>query len=170
MEGTLQYMSPEQIESFPVDARTDLYGLGITAFQLLTGRLPYPDDDLAALREMHLNKDIPDPREFIKETPPVLAEFIMTCCRRNPDERYPDVDTALKVLLHFYGKDEQVTRKNLPDNMVSLYLFHDDEQREEVTQLLEEFVGKVRSRGIGFKLAEFSLEDQNKIFLDLNQQ
>ncbi|RUM92727.1 MAG: hypothetical protein DSZ23_00580 [Thermodesulfatator sp.] len=98
MEGTLQYMSPEQIESYPVDGRTDLYGLGITAFQLLTGRLPHPDDDPAKLMDLHLHTDIPDPREFVKETPPALAEFIMTCCRRNPDEHFPDVNTALNSL------------------------------------------------------------------------
>jgi len=42
MEGSLPYMLPEQIESYPVDARTDLYGLGITAFELLAGRKPHP--------------------------------------------------------------------------------------------------------------------------------
>ncbi len=160
MEGTLQYMSPEQIESYPVDGRTDLYGLGITAFHLLTGRLPYLDDDLAALREMHLNKDIPDPREFVKETPPGLAEFIKTCCRRNPEERYKDADTALKVLERLDNdKKGAHGRPVIPHNMVSLYLFHEDEQKEEVTRLLEEFADKVRTLGMSLKLVEFDLAE-----------
>ena len=156
MEGTLPYMSPEQIDSYPVDARTDLYGMGITAFELLTGRKPHPDDDLAALREMHLNKDIPDPREFVKTTPPLLAEFIMTCCRRNADERYHDAATALKVLTRLKEQSIDCVQPSVPQNMSSLHLFYDDEQRAEVTQLLEEFANKVRAHGLRLKLAEFN--------------
>ena len=105
-----------------------------------------------------------------KETPPALAEYIKTCCRRNPDERYPDAHTALKVLEKLYGEKRLTVRKTLPDNMVSLFLFHEDEQKDEVTKLLEEFVGKVGSKGIGLILAEFSLEQQSKIFLTLANQ
>ncbi|MEA3546408.1 MAG: protein kinase [Thermodesulfobacteriota bacterium] len=156
MEGTLPYMSPEQIDSYPVDARTDLYGLGITAFELLTSRKPHPDDDLAALRELHLNKDIPDPREFAKNTPPLLAEFIKTCCRRNPDERYQDVATALKVLMRLKEQSIDCVQPSVPQNMSSLYLFYDDEQRGEVTELLEEFALKVQAHGLRLQLAEFN--------------
>ncbi len=156
MEGTLPYMSPEQIDSYPVDARTDLYGLGITAFELLTGRKPHPDDDLAALREMHLNRDIPDPKEFVKTTPPLLAEFIMTCCRRNADERYQDATTALKVLMRLKEQSIDCVQPAPPQNMSSLHLFYDDEQRAEVTELLEEFATKVRAHGLRLQLAEFN--------------
>jgi serine/threonine protein kinase len=156
MEGTLPYMSPEQIESEPVDARTDRYGLGITAFELLTGRKPHPDDDLTALREMHLNKDIPDPREFLPGVPDLLAEFIMTCCRRNPDERYQDAATALKVLKRLKEQSIDCVQPSVPQNMSSLHLFYDDEQRGEVTELLEEFAQKVRAHGLRMKLAEFN--------------
>lgn len=155
MEGTLPYMSPEQIESYPVDARTDLYGLGITAFELLTGRKPYPDDDLAALKEMHLHNDIPDPREFIPDLPPLLAEFIMTCCRRNPGERYNDAATALKVLMRLKEQSIDCIHPSPPQNMSSLYLFYDDEQRPEATLLMEEFANKIRAHGLRMQLAEF---------------
>lgn len=156
MEGTLPYMSPEQIDSYPVDARTDLYGLGITAFELLTGRKPHPDDDLAALRELHLNKDIPDPREFASNTPPLLAEFIKTCCRRNADGRYQDAETAMKVLMRLKEQSIDCVQSPPPQNMSSLYLFYDDEQRGEVTELLEEFALKAQALGLRLQLAEFN--------------
>ncbi len=156
MEGTLPYMSPEQIESYPVDARTDLYGLGITAFELITGRKPYPDDDLAALMEMHLNNDIPDPREYVKNIPSLLAEFIMTCCRRNSNGRYNDAATAMKVLTRLKEQSIDCVQPSVPQNMSSLHLFYDDEQRGEVTELLEEFALKVRAHGLRMKLAEFN--------------
>jgi serine/threonine protein kinase len=156
MEGTLPYMSPEQIDSYPVDARTDLYGLGITAFQLLTGRLPHPDDDAAKLREMHLNKNIPDPRDFVSDIPPLLAEFIMTCCHRKPQDRYRNADEALQVLRRLHQKDSGAAHPDVPQNMISLFLFHDDEQQDEVTELLEEFADKALARGFRLKLAEFN--------------
>ena len=155
MEGTLPYMSPEQIESYPVDARTDLYGLGITAFELLTGRKPYPDDDLAALVEMHLHKDIPDPREFVDNLPSQLAEFVMTCCCRKPGERYKDAATAVKVLMRLKEQSVDCVQPSPPQNMSALYLFYDDEQSAEVTLLMEEFAHKVRSYGLRMQLAEF---------------
>jgi serine/threonine protein kinase len=158
MEGTLQYMSPEQIESYPVDARTDLYGLGITLFQLVTGKLPFPDDDLTALAQMHLEKDIPDPREYAGEMPAVLAEFVMKCGARNPDQRYPDADAALGVLKKLQ-EEVDTSRRSFPvQHMVSLYLFHSDEQRDEVTALLEEFADKANARGLSVKFTEFSLQ------------
>ncbi|HHD56122.1 MAG TPA: cyclic nucleotide-binding domain-containing protein, partial [Desulfobulbaceae bacterium] len=156
MEGTLPYMSPEQIDSYPVDARTDLYGLGITAFQLLTGRLPHPDDDAGALREMHLHKDIPDPREFVPDLPPLLAEFIMCCCRRDPAGRYQNADKALQALQRLHQDVSEEAQQSVPQNMISLFLFHDDEQQDEVTELLEEFADKALSRGFRLKLAEFN--------------
>ena len=156
MEGTLPYMSPEQIDSYPVDARTDLYGLGITAFELLTGRKPHPDDDLAALREMHLHKDIPDPRDFVNNLPSQLAEFVMTCCRRKPEERYHDAATAVRVLMRLKEQSVDCVQPSPPQNMSSLYLFYDDEQSAEVTLLMEEFVNKVRAHGLLMQLAEFN--------------
>ena len=137
MEGTLPYMSPEQIESDPVDARTDIYGMGITAFELLTGRKPHPDDDLVALRELHLNRDIPNPGEFVDNIPPLLAEFIMTCCRRNPDERYQDAATALKVLKRLKKQSFDNVQPSLPQNMSTMYFLYDDAQRDEVTERVE---------------------------------
>ncbi len=158
MEGTLQYMSPEQIESYPVDARTDLYGLGVTLYQLVTGRLPFPDDDLAALAQMHIEKDIPDPREVVDDIPPALAEFIKKCGSRDPYQRYADAEAALKVLYKLQEKQD-ASRQQLPvQHMVSLYLFHNDEQRDEVTALLEEFADKAHALGLNVKFTEFSLQ------------
>ncbi len=155
MEGTLQYMSPEQIESYPVDGRTDLYGLGITAFHLLTGRLPYPDDNPAKLREMHLYNDIPDPRDFVKNIPALLAEFIMRCCRRNPDERYSSAESALKVLKLLVKESIDCIPYEMPQNMSTLHIFYDDEQAMEVTRLLEEFAEKIKRQGLRLQLADF---------------
>lgn len=80
----------------------------------------------------------------------------MTCCRRNADERYQDATTALKVLMRLKEQSIDCVQPAPPQNMSSLHLFYDDEQRAEVTELLEEFATKVRAHGLRLQLAEFN--------------
>ena len=56
--GTVAYMAPEQIESEKLDERTDIYALAITAYEMLTGRRPFPEDDIQTLMQIHLSEDI----------------------------------------------------------------------------------------------------------------
>jgi serine/threonine protein kinase len=69
--GTVAFMSPEEIEGESVDQRSDIYVLGITAYEMLTGRRPFPEDDLPALLNMHLEQDIPDPAELRPDIPEI---------------------------------------------------------------------------------------------------
>lgn len=155
MEGTIQYMAPEQIESNPVDARTDLYCLGITAFELLAGKRPYPEDDLRALMVMRLRVDIPDPAESIGGLPEALSGFIQKCCRRNPEERYPSVEEALAALEemdHFQGNEALA---EMPVHMSTVHFFYNDAHKAVLTHLLEEFNEKVKAQGIGMRLVDY---------------
>jgi tRNA A-37 threonylcarbamoyl transferase component Bud32 len=154
MEGTIEYMSPEQIDSYPVDARTDIYCLGITAFELLTGRQPFPAGDIGKLMEMHLNEEIPDPADFIEGVPPELSTCIRKCCRRNHMERYQSATEAGHAL---DGLDVSGCRegKRARQNMSSLHLFYDDEQKATVTALLEDFSERAKAEGVIFQLADF---------------
>lgn len=104
--GTVFYMAPEQIEGEVLDQRTDIYALGITAFEMLTGQRPFPEEDIGALMDMHLHQEIPDPAEIVPDLPDVLRQFIMKACQRSPNQRYQSVAQALNDLLplsHEYG-------------------------------------------------------------------
>jgi serine/threonine-protein kinase len=59
----MAYMAPEQINSGPMDQRTDIYALGNTAFEMLAGERPFPKTDPQKLVDLHLNCGIPDPKE-----------------------------------------------------------------------------------------------------------
>jgi histidine kinase len=90
LDGTLAYISPEQTgrTNQKVDYRSDLYSMGITFYELLTGELPFKSTDAMELVHAHI-AITPDPPHKIREdTPPVLSEVIMKLLSKNADDRY----------------------------------------------------------------------------------
>ena len=85
--GTLHYMSPEQVSGESLDGRSDLYALGVVAFQLLSGRLPF-DGPTPAVLLAHATRPAPPLREVAPEVPASLAAVIDRCLRKRPDDRY----------------------------------------------------------------------------------
>ncbi|MBT8346693.1 MAG: protein kinase [Desulfofustis sp.] len=155
MEGTIQYMSPEQIDSYPVDARTDIYCMGITAFEMIAGQRPYPDDDLQVMMDKRLEEDIPDPAETIKDIPERLSRFIRKACAREKEERFQNVREAiaeLEICAEEMGLFEsEIVRRH----MSSLFLFYTEEQRTILAELLDEFSDRAAQSGIRMQLADF---------------
>ncbi|MFO8082870.1 MAG: protein kinase [Desulfobacterales bacterium] len=89
--GTPVYMSPEQIECMQIDERTDIYSLGIMAYELVTGCRPYPEDDIHRVMDLHVESDIPDPAEAVPELPEGLRWFILKACARDLNRRYREI-------------------------------------------------------------------------------
>lgn len=81
--GTPLYMSPEQVQGIPVDHRADIYSLGILLYEIITGRPPFYEGDLA-YQHLHVQ---PPP---IKDIPKELEEIIMRCLRKNREERWKE--------------------------------------------------------------------------------
>ena len=74
--GTVQYLAPEQIRGEPADPRSDLYSLGIVAFELLTGQLPYTGETPMAIAYKHLSNRVPAPSSIVADVPPDLDGFV----------------------------------------------------------------------------------------------
>jgi tRNA A-37 threonylcarbamoyl transferase component Bud32 len=88
MLGTLDYMSPEQIRhSDEVDARADIYALGIMAYHMLTGELPFKHSNPAGLLLAHLNQPAPDPRRLVPDLSEGAAVTVMQAMSKEPDHR-----------------------------------------------------------------------------------
>ncbi len=87
--GTPQYMAPEQAHGRPLDARTDVYQMGVVLFEMLTGRVPFDADTPAALLHQHAYAPIPSPREFNTDLPPACERVIERALAKDPAERYP---------------------------------------------------------------------------------
>lgn len=97
--GTISYISPEQIMGNPVDGRTDIYSLGITVYEMITGKTPFPGDDIRKVINMHLHEDIPDPRSIIPDLPDEMYNFLMKATRKDPSARYQNISEILGELL-----------------------------------------------------------------------
>ncbi|MDB1086349.1 protein kinase [Streptomyces sp. ACA25] len=91
--GTPQYLSPEQALGRGVDARSDLYSVGIMLFELLTGRLPFEADSPLAIAYAHVQEEPPTPSHFNSAVPPAVDGLVARMLRKNPNERFADAAT-----------------------------------------------------------------------------
>lgn len=81
-----------------MDPRTDIYAVGIMAYEMLTGQKPFAAEDPRQLEDMHLNRDIPDPLLSVADLPEGLQGFIVKSGRRDPNLRYKDMQQVLADL------------------------------------------------------------------------
>jgi serine/threonine protein kinase len=86
--GTIQYMSPEQALGKPLDARTDIFSLGIVLYQMATGRLPFKGETVTETMTQIIRDDPPDPAAVNRALSPSLAAIIARCLRKTREQRF----------------------------------------------------------------------------------
>ncbi|QEU93056.1 protein kinase domain-containing protein [Streptomyces kanamyceticus] len=91
--GTPQYLSPEQALGRGVDARSDLYSVGIMLFQLVTGRLPFEADSPLAIAYAHVQEEPVAPSSINRSLPPAIDAIVARALKKNPNERFPTADS-----------------------------------------------------------------------------
>ena len=96
--GSVSYLSPEQVQRGIADARSDVYAVGIVAFEMLTGEKPFIGDTPIQIAYMHVNQDIPPPRSKRKDIPQALDDLISRATNRDPDKRPRDEGEFLNSL------------------------------------------------------------------------
>ncbi len=112
--GSPHYMSPEQNEGKPLDARSDLYSLTVMAFLMVTGQFPFHADTPVAIALQHVTKDPPPPSLINPGLPPALDTVIMKGLSKKPDDRF---SSAIEFALAFeraLGAYNMETVVNLP--------------------------------------------------------
>ncbi|WP_250400060.1 protein kinase domain-containing protein [Streptomyces cellostaticus] len=91
--GTPQYLSPEQALGRGVDARSDLYSVGIMLFQLVTGRLPFDADSPLAIAYAHVQETPVAPSSINRALPPAVDALVSRALKKNPNERFPTAES-----------------------------------------------------------------------------
>lgn len=99
MMGTPAYLSPEQAKDAKhVDIRADIYSLGATMFEMLTGRIPYPGSSVYDILSKLYSEPVPNPCDFNPDVPPEIGKIVMTMMAKKPEHRYQNAAELLEVL------------------------------------------------------------------------
>jgi len=99
--GTATYFSPEQAEGLGVDARSDIYSLGVVLFEMVTGRPPFLGDSPVAVASKHVRDNPPAPRELNPQIPPTFEAIILKSMAKDPAHRYATAEELRADLLRF---------------------------------------------------------------------
>ncbi|MCR4961062.1 MAG: Stk1 family PASTA domain-containing Ser/Thr kinase [Lachnospiraceae bacterium] len=109
--GSVHYTSPEQARGGFSDEKSDVYSLGITLFEMLTGRVPFNGDTTVAIAIKQIQEDMPSPRDFVPEIPVSVEQIVLKCTQKSPDRRYQSMGELIDDLKRsFTNPDEDFVR------------------------------------------------------------
>jgi serine/threonine protein kinase len=98
MLGTPRYLSPEQAKGDPVGPKSDLYSLGVVLYQMITGRVPFDDDDPIAITMKHASEPPPSPKETNPEIPEEMNSLVLRLLSKDPEDRHEDAAELIRDL------------------------------------------------------------------------
>lgn len=144
--GSVHYLSPEQARGGFSDSRSDIYALGITMYEMVTGRVPFDHENGVTVALMHLQNDVIPPREINNEIPKSLEKIILKCLAKKPEERYQRAGDLVEDLKKVFDDPE--------GNFVVMPVFVDDSP----TQLIgEKEINQIKSQ-----IADRSIKEDAK--------
>ena len=98
--GSVHYSSPEQVRGGYSDYKSDIYSIGITMYEMVTGMVPFDGDTTVAIAIKHLQEEMIPPSEITPDLPHSLEEIIMKCTQKSPDRRYSTLAELINDLKH----------------------------------------------------------------------
>lgn len=105
--GSVHYTSPEQARGGYSDAKSDIYSIGITLFEMITGHVPFDGETTVAVAIKHIQEEMPSPRVYVPDVPISVEQIIAKCCQKNPDRRYANVGQLIRDLKHSLSNPDE---------------------------------------------------------------
>lgn len=129
--GSVHYTSPEQARGGYSDEKSDIYSMGITLFEMLTGRVPFNGETTVAIAIKHIQEEMPSPREFVPEIPVCVEQIVLKCTQKSPDRRYHTMAALIEDLKRsLMSPDEDFVRIEDPDEGMATRKVADKEMTE----------------------------------------
>lgn len=124
--GSVHYTSPEQARGGYSDEKSDIYSLGVTMFEMLTGRVPFNGETTVAIAIKHIQEEFPSPRDYVPEIPICVEQIVFKCCQKSPDRRYQSMaELIVDLKQSLISPDEDFVRVADPDEEASTRMITD---------------------------------------------
>ena len=139
--GSVHYTSPEQARGGYSDEKSDIYSLGITLFEMLTGKVPYTGETTVAIAIRHIQDPMPSPRQYVRDLPYSVEQIVMKCCEKSPDRRYQNTAELIADLKRsLMDPDGDFVKRFSPDDLGSTRAITPEER-----QTIKQAAGRVAS-------------------------
>lgn len=152
--GSVHYTSPEQARGGFSDEKSDIYSLGITLFEMVTGRVPFNGDTTVAIAIKHIQEEMPSPRIYVEDVPISIEQIILKCTQKSPDRRYQKMSEVIEDLKKAYispnenfvkidtYEQNSVTKTNLNP----MYRRRGEEEATDVTNPVKEDASRINKQ------------------------
>lgn len=125
--GSVHYTSPEQARGGYVDIKSDIYSVGITLYEMVTGHVPFNGETAVEVAVKHLQDEITPPSEYVPDIPYSLEQIILKCTQKNSERRYENMNSLIQDLKHSLVDPEGDFVQMIPLNNADTVIITEDE-------------------------------------------
>lgn len=109
--GSVHYLAPEITEGKPASAQSDIYALGVTFFEIITGHVPFNKTKAIDIAVAHVKERFPSPKKYLPNCPREVEKIIFKCTRKRPQDRYKDADELYNDLVELKNNPKAFKEK-----------------------------------------------------------
>lgn len=129
--GSVHYTSPEQARGGYSDEKSDIYSLGVTLYEMLTGRVPFNGETTVAIAIKHIQEPMPSPRTYVGDIPISVEQIVLKCTQKSPDRRYQNMQELIDDLKRsLMTPDVDFVKLTDPDEDAATRAISEDELSE----------------------------------------